>query len=410
MNKFWVIVRQVVVKNFKTPTYILLLLTPIIAVLGIALFTFIANQTSQTPKIAIISNNDSFRSAVVNVNTHGNYKVNSNVKTKDVAEKQLANEKIDGYLTIDVAGESVNAVYKTRTNSNDLNKIDLRNSINSIKTGVVAKTLGLSDKQIKLLFTPANFTTKSVTYTDGKQRSQKNDQQSTNLALASAVTVLIYVFMLSYAGMIAQEIATEKGSKIMEILVSSVKPRVQFFAKVTAMFFLIIVQVIVTGITALVGINYFGQSIQLLSNFNLKGLQPSIILILALFFILGVLLYTTVAAGLGALVARSDQVGQAIAPLSMLALASYGASFVAMNSNSFLIKVGSFVPFVSQSIMPVRYAIGNATMMEAYISILLLAIAVGLALWGAVNLYERHVLDYSDRKLWRICFIKRKRI
>ncbi|GEP20141.1 ABC transporter permease [Pediococcus argentinicus] len=408
MSKFWVIVRQVIVKNFKTPTYIVMLLTPVIAMLGIGLFIFISNQTSQTPKIAIVSENQAFRTALVHAKTNGDYKVKTNLDTENKAEAALSKEKIDGYLVVDTKNNDIKATYKTRTNGNDLDKSNLKNSINGIKTQLSASKLGLSNKQLKELFTPATFETKSVSYTNGKQKAQKNNQQAINLILANIVTVLIYIFMLNYASMIAQEIATEKGSKIMEILVSSVKPRIQFFAKVTAMFVLILIQVAITALSAFIGVKYFGQSISMLKGLNLNELQPSIVLILALFFILGVMLYTIVAAGLGALVARSDQVGQAISPLSMIALAAYAASFIAMNSNSILVKIGSFVPFVSQSLMPVRYAIGNATTSEAYISIVLLAIAVGFSLWGAVRLYEKHVLDYSDKKLWRFNFKRSK--
>lgn len=187
----------------------------------------------------------------------------------------------------------------------------------------------------------------------------------------------------------------------MEILVSSVSPQIQFFAKVTGMFVLILLQVLVTAICGVFGLKYLSGNVQFLKDLDLSHVQPNIIIILVLFFILGITLYTILAAGLGALVSRSDQVSQAVSPLTMVGLAAYGASFVAMNSNTVLIKIGSFIPFLSQSIMPVRYAVGNATIMDAIISLVILAVSIVLVTWFTTRLYANHVLDYSDQKIWK---------
>ncbi|WP_412990399.1 ABC transporter permease [Pediococcus siamensis] len=221
-----------------------------------------------------------------------------------------------------------------------------------------------------------------------------------NQILAMIVTILIYLFMVSYASLIAQEVATEKGSRIMEILVSSVSPKIQFFGKITGMFFLIILQVLVTAVCGVIGIKYISHSVQFLKELDLSQIQPRILLILGLYFVLGIALYTILAAGLGALVSRSDQVSQAVSPLTMIGLVAYGASFVAMNSNTLLVKIGSFIPFLSQSIMPVRYAVGNATFGDAVISLLILAVTTIIVTQFTAHLYASHVLDYSERKLW----------
>lgn len=190
----------------------------------------------------------------------------------------------------------------------------------------------------------------------------------------------------------------------MEILVSSVAPQVQFFAKVTGMFALILLQVIITAICGFLGMKYLSGNVQFLKDLDLSQIQPNILIILGLFFILGITLYTILAAGLGALVSRADQVSQAVSPLTMIGLVAYGASFVAMNSNTFLIKLGSFIPFVSQSIMPVRYAVGNASTADAIISLIILAVAIILVTWFTTRLYANHVLDYSDKKIWKRIF------
>ncbi|MBU7564099.1 ABC transporter permease [Pediococcus ethanolidurans] len=403
MNKFWVVCKQVIRKNIKSPTYIVLLLMPVLLLGFMVGVAAIKNHTSETPQIAIVSNNTTFRNALLKSNSK-DYTIKRSVDTSKKAEKALSQETLDGYLTITLTGKQVRAVYKSRTNGNTLDTTSLKSSLNSLKMQQTATRLGLSPTQLTELFTPASFKTQSVSYSNGKEKTQKNNQQDINSLLAMVVTILIYIFMVSYASLIAQEVATEKGSRIMEILVSSVAPQVQFFAKVTGMFALILLQVIITAICGFLGMKYLSGNVQFLKDLDLSQIQPKILIILGLFFILGITLYTILAAGLGALVSRADQVSQAVSPLTMIGLVAYGASFVAMNSNTFLIKLGSFIPFVSQSIMPVRYAVGNASTADAIISLIILAVAIILVTWFTTRLYANHVLDYSDKKIWKRIF------
>ncbi|MCT4398179.1 ABC transporter permease [Pediococcus ethanolidurans] len=403
MNKFWVVCKQVIRKNIKSPTYIVLLLMPVLLLGFMVGVAAIKNHTSETPQIAIVSNNTTFRNALLKSNSK-DYTIKRSIDTSKKAEKALSQETLDGYLTITLTGKQVTAVYKSRTNGNTLDTTNLKSSLNSLKMQQTATRLGLSPTQLTELFTPASFKTQSVSYSNGKEKTQKNNQQDINSLLAMVVTILIYIFMVSYASLIAQEVATEKGSRIMEILVSSVAPQVQFFAKVTGMFALILLQVIITAICGFLGMKYLSGNVQFLKDLDLSQIQPKILIILGLFFILGITLYTILAAGLGALVSRADQVSQAVSPLTMIGLVAYGASFVAMNSNTFLIKLGSFIPFVSQSIMPVRYAVGNASTADAIISLIILAVAIILVTWFTTRLYANHVLDYSDKKIWKRIF------
>lgn len=399
MSKFNVIVRQVIRKNLKSPAYIFSLLLPVILIAAVALFAFINKQTNQTPKMAIVSDNPALRTALVAAPTHGDYKVDKKITTPKDAEKRLAHEKLDGYLTITTKDNTFKAVYRQRTNANSLDTDTLKNNFSTLKIQQTAQQLGLKPEQLQQLFAPAKYQTQNVAYRNGVVHNQKSNQQGANIAIAVAVTFLMYMFLIQYASLIAQETATEKGSHIMEILVSSVSPTTQFFGKITGMFCLIILQVIVALIAAGLGINYLHQNVSFLKGFSLDQIQPGMIGLLVCFFIVGIMLYTVMAAMLGALVTRQEQVGQALSPLTTLGLVAYVVSFIAMNSNSLLIRIGSFVPFLSQSLMPVRYAVGNASTLEAWLAVAVELATLIILAFIAVRVYRNHVLDYS-RKHW----------
>lgn len=400
MNKFMVVTRQVIRKNIKSPAYLFSLFFPVLIIAAIALFAFITNKTNQTPTIAITSNNVALRNALVESPTHGDYRVNKAISTERVAEKRLSHEKIDGYLNVTVTGQTVSAVYRQRTNGNSLDSDTLKNNLNTLKLRQAAQQLGLTAKQLQQLFAPASYKTQNVAYQNGVVRRQKSNQQGANLVVAFVVTFLIYMFIAMYTSMIAQETVTEKGSHIMEILVSSVSPVTQFFGKVTGMLALIVLQVIITGIAGLIGMQYFNHNISFLGDFSFSQIQPGMVSVLVAYFILGVMLYTVIAAMLGSMVTRQEEVSQALSPLTTVGMLAYVASFIAVNSNSLLIRIGSYVPFLSQSLMPVRYAVGNAALSEVWASVAIAAIALVLMTWVACRVYQQHVLDYSNRKHW----------
>ncbi|HAT55740.1 MAG TPA: ABC transporter permease [Lactobacillus sp.] len=408
MNKFMVVTRQVIRKNIKSPAYLFSLFFPVLIIAFIALFAFISNQTNQTPKIAITSNNATLRSALIATPSHGDYKVNRSISTKTVAEKRLSHEKIDGYLNVTTKKSHVSAIYRQRTNGNSLDTDTLKNNLNTLKLRQIAQQLGLTSQQLQQLFEPATYKTQNVAYQNGVVRRQKSNQQGANLVVAFTVTFLIYMFIAMYTSIIAQETAKAKGSPFMEILVRSVSPVTQFFGKITGMLALIVLQVVITGIAGLIGMRYFNHNISFLGNFSFSQIQPGMIIVLVVYFILGVMLYTVIAAMLGSMVTRQEEVSQALSPLTTIGMLAYIASFVAVNSNGLLIRIGSYVPFLSQSLMPVRYAVGNASLSEMWLSVAISTVALVLMTWLACRVYQHHVLDYSTRKKWYQFFRRQK--
>ncbi|WP_412989596.1 ABC transporter permease [Pediococcus siamensis] len=133
MNKFWVVCKQVIRKNIKSPTYIVLLLMPIIFLAGFMSIAVLKNHTASTPQIAIVANNPQLQTALQKSDASGDYKVNSAITTKAAAERALANSRLDGYLNVTLKGHSVSAVYKSRTNGNVLDTTTLKNTVNTLK-------------------------------------------------------------------------------------------------------------------------------------------------------------------------------------------------------------------------------------------------------------------------------------
>ncbi|MEJ1331074.1 ABC transporter permease [Latilactobacillus sakei] len=131
----------------------------------------------------------------------------------------------------------------------------------------------------------------------GQQKIDQSNQKQVGEGISLAITVLMFVFIVNYAGIIAQEIATEKGSRIMEIILSSVSATTQFFAKIAAVLALVLTQIVFYILIGVAGYHYLKQQLPLSA--ILKQVGPNLwtppVWYAISFLIVGVLLYTVIA-------------------------------------------------------------------------------------------------------------------
>jgi len=127
------------------------------------------------------------------------------------------------------------------------------------------------------------------------------------------------------------------------------------------------------------------------------------VLVLGLvFYILGYFLYATLFAAIGSLVSRTEELGQAVMPITMLSLASFYIGIFSLSTpNSLLMKVSSFIPFVSPVSMIVRVGIGEPPVWEIALSLVVLAIAIFLFGWLSAKIYRTGVLLYGKRPTFK---------
>lgn len=115
------------------------------------------------------------------------------------------------------------------------------------------------------------------------------------------------------------------------------------------------------------------------------------------FLVVGVLLYTIIAAMLGSVVSRMDQVQQAISPLIIMGTLSYMGGFVLMSHADIpILRILSYVPLFSQIMLPVRFANGDISAMAAGLGLGLAIVALVGLTYLALIIYRMNVLVYSD--------------
>lgn len=396
MNKYWIVTSQVYRKNLKSGSWLSLVLSPLILLAIVIGIGWYFSQNNQPAQVAVVTDNPVIAQALKKTNDAD---IHYQHLSATQAKKKLTNESITGILTIKTQ-PTISAKYVELANaetSADLNK--MRTALSSLKTSQTASQLKLTPVQLQALITPAKMQKKTVSIEDGKQVAKSNSTSTANYAFATGLTIFIMLIITVYGQMLAQEIATEKGSRIMEILLSSVSAATQFFAKLTAILLLLVTQLAIYAVAG--GLSWTWLKHQsfvkeILPSVGLSVLWSTTSLIAILFFIIGTMTFAVLAALLGSLVANQEQVNTAVMPISLLALAGYFLSLMAQAGDSMLIKVFSYVPFINVELMPVRLALQHTTLLAAGISLAIAVIFLIAFTFMVVKVYQTNVLVYSE--------------
>ena len=218
-------------------------------------------------------------------------------------------------------------------------------------------------------------------------------------AIAFAIIFIMYMLILLYGNNVATSVAREKDSRTMELLITSTKPRTLILGKVAA--------VGLTGILQMVAILLFGLIGFFLNRTNYpesitQMIQGSMtldtILVYIWFSVLGYILYLFIYASLGSLVSKVEDVNKSVAPITFLFVIAYLAATVAMTApDLLLIKISSFIPFISLFTMPIRYMFTSVPLISLLASSAIMILTVVLFAALSIYIYRFGSLNYGNR-------------
>ena len=222
--------------------------------------------------------------------------------------------------------------------------------------------------------------------------------------------MFMYFMLIMYSNILVMDIATEKGSKMIEFIFSSVSAKDYFAGKILGNFFAIIVHSIIYIILGI--ISYFvAKSKGLLDmiNININLDQRSLILIaeIFIFIILSLLAYMIIAAMLGSLASKQEDASKVATPLMVTIIGAFMVAMIFMNHPvNLFVKIASYIPYISVFFMPLRLIKGNASLMEGGISIIVLLASLYISYILASKVYKKHILNYSASSF----FTRKKKI
>lgn len=237
---------------------------------------------------------------------------------------------------------------------------------------------------------------------DGEQQSMADLIAATGMLL----TFLTYLFVMSYGGMVLQSVAEEKSNRIVELMVSSVRPYQLMMGKIVGiglvglfqmLVWAVMLAVIFMGVGAMSDTGVSADSVAEIFSAVLSLPLVEIVTLFVLYFIGGYLLYASILAACGASVNDAQDSQQFLMPVMVLMLFAFYAGFYgSTNPDGPLAYWCSFIPFTSPIVMMVRVPYG-IPVYEEILSIALLYISALVLLALSAKVYRTGILMYGKK-------------
>ena len=395
MKQMFVVMKETYIRQVKSWSFLFMVFGPFLFLgLSIGIGYLTGSSTEAKNQVALVTEVAAVKESLKE--TDG---LTLDYKDEAAAKKAIKDEKAAAYLTVDEKDGQLEATYV----GDQAMKTDLKTlvaaKLSQVQQGINMARANLSKEQLTALSQQVSLKEKI----DEKKEGLKMVQTM----VAGGLGMLLYMILIFYSSITAQEVASEKGTKIMEVVFSSIKATDYFFARMLGLFGVIFTHIFVY-VVGLVAVWIFRADIPVVKDFLspnspiTQHLAEAISLNTVFFIILGIFMYVVLSAFLGSTVARPEDSGKAISPLMMLVLFSFfGVTTLGSAGDVFLLKIGSYIPFISTFFMPFRTINGYATGLESWAS---LGIAVLFTIVGTVliaRIYASLILQTDDLGPWK---------
>lgn len=280
-----------------------------------------------------------------------------------------------------------------------------------------------------------------ATYTLGEEGEEKITSSEVYMIISMVLSIIIYMFIAMFSGMVMQSVIEEKASRVVEVLVSSVKATELMFGKIIGVacvaltqFFLwiLLTVVLVGGVSAFVGLDTLmgdpaqqEQMMQMAGSMGgvdmaqmadmaaqeeglgaiistLKDINyAQLIFAFIVYFALGYLLYASFFAAIGSAVENEADTTQLQMPVTVPLLLAFFIALYAFNApDSQLVWWGSMIPFTSPIVMLARIPFG-VPMWELGLSIALLAVTFLACGWLSAKIYKIGILMFGKKTTFK---------
>ena len=309
-------------------------------------------------------------------------------------ERVLAGE-LDGYLWLPpgvLAGAP--ALYEGKNATNFVEPNQIRGALQHAVNAARLSRSGVDPAVVAELFRPVEFEARKV----GRRGATATAESA--FVLAYVLAFIMYLVVVAYGAAVMRGVVEEKKDRIVELVVSSIRPGQLMLGKVLGIGGAGLLQVLIWVAFAALALN-FGDDLAGRLGTQAPALPsvPGVVAVTFLwFFVAGFFLYACIYAALGAIATSDQEMQQLQFPVVLLLMAGFMMSFpVITRPDGTLGVVSSLVPFFSPIVMPVRAVVTDVPLVQLLGSALLLAGTGLVALWLAGKIYRIGILATGKR-------------
>ncbi len=427
-KKLWYLTKLSLNKKIKSKWFVVANIIILIVLVGILNIDYIiklfGGDFDKFTNILVVDNTNYVYDDLENIYNESSKYIedikNSTITLSDKTTEELKEDLKDKDIILEINNDNDNFINAKVIVNGSVDTIIyqfITTSINQVKTNVALNSYGIDKDTMYLI-------EKSVDIEKININEDKKDDDLTNLALGVIFPIVILpVFLLvTYlVQMIGSEINEEKSTKSMEIIISNVSPEVHFLSKLissnTFVLFqglLMIIYSLFGGLLRLIlsGDNVLSSNNEVLSEITdtisrldiLNKLSNAIPLTLIL-IIVTFIAYSLLSGILASMTTNMEDFQQLQTPIMVISLLGFYLSMASsMFDGSVFIRIMSYLPFISLFLSPALFLVGQITLVDVSISVLVMIVLIFLLYKYGLRIYKVGILNYSSSNLWKKIF------
>ena len=414
LRKFFYLVKISFNKKLKSKWFIAV--NVILAIAMFALFnlnsiiTFFGGEFDKSLEILVYDKTDiSYDYLKNNLTNLANNLEEDKLVIKQVTEnkKELKDDEI--LITLNIDDKLLSAsVTSEKKIDQDIYQL-IYQSLNSTKQQVLVEKLNLDSNTLAMLSNSIDIN--RIVLSD-----KKTQDENMSMIMSTVFPSLIlpfFMLIVFLVQMVGGEICEEKTTKSMEIIISNVSPKTHLLSKIVANNLFVLLQGILFFLYGLVSyfissrngsLNIPSEITNIWDGLVATGLLKNIISFipfLLVLILLSFLAYSLLAGILASMTTNIEDFQQLQAPIVFILLAGYYLSIMAgMFQGSAFLKAASYIPLISCLLSPTLFVMGEVTMVDVTISIVLLIVFLYLIVNYGMKVYKVGILNYSNEKVW----------
>jgi ABC-2 type transport system permease protein len=418
MNKIWVIIKREYLVRVRTRAFVIgTIISPVLLLALIILPTFLAERGGGGERRVTVldQTNDPllFEAIKSRVESHeadnGEPGFGSSTRFVLLRQPLASDQSPNDWIRRDSSqehGEGPDQAYlilgpgildnaAAEYHAKNLSDFSIRALEQAVSAAVSERRLvraGFDPAQIATYMRPADMKKFKIVSGESKEGGLRQD-----FMIAFALLFFLYITVLFYGLFVMRGVIEEKQSRIVEVLISSVRPSQMMVGKLIGIGLVGLTQISIwalsTALLSSVGVAMFASR-----GAKVPNVPASLLIYFILFFVLGFFLYATLYAAVGAIVSSEEDAQQVQFPVTMLLVVPMMIfGLVMANPNSTSSIVLSMVPFFAPTLMMLRIAVINPPVWQVVLSMTIMLVTIVLLLWLSSKIYRVGILMYGKR-------------
>ncbi len=315
----------------------------------------------------------------------------------------LSTGRLGGVMVVQrLAGGKIDIALRTTEGPNSARSQIL--SVAAFGIGVLDWSARLPPGAVREEFQAPDYHVESINTATDAGTPLDARQAASRYLLGLMFVILLLTSIVIYGMWVATGVASEKSSRVMELMISAASPRQMLTGKVVGIGLAGLTQYVAIAVPALallalqdrIAAAVLGPD--WVAGAPLGGLSPGLLAGYGVFFLLGFALFALIYASIGSFVSRPDDLQTLSLPLSLVAMVGYVIAIMALSGGGGpLVTIASFMPPFSPFVMLARLMVSAVAPWELVLSVALLVAAIAVVAIVATRMYAAGVLLYGQR-------------